>query len=172
MLAFGFFMGTLIWIGADLYRVQVARREIAIQINEAHRMQEAGWHLAALDELGEARDRWLGLEGTPAALLLEKGAPSQFNFADLFAAAHRDAGQFFTEHQQPAEAEKHYVLALSHDPEMQGVAGRLLTECFYTRNLELGWISGRMVREEKGAPFATRLVQFFEENYKGPRPGE
>ena len=112
------------------------------------------------------------MEGRAAALLLERVVPSPIDFDDLFASAHRDAGLFFTERQQPAEAEKHYILALSHDPGMTGVAGLLLTECFYTRNLELGWISGRMVQEEREAPFAKRLVEFFEENYTGPRPGE
>ena len=127
--------------------------------------------VAGLAKVLEARARALDLEGKPGAVLLERVQPANWDLAEILAEAHRDVARAFTDRQIPAEAEWHYSLALSHDPDLKGVAGAVVTESFYTKNLELGWIAAQLVRKE-GAVVPGRLLGHFEENYRGPRYGE
>ncbi len=169
ILGFAVFMGALLWIGGDLFRTQMARRGISELVSEGQRLREAGMYVAGLEKIGEARGRWLALEGKPGAVLLGRVQPLEWDFAEILAEAHRDVGRVFTNRQIPAEAEWHYALAMAHDPEIEGVAGALVTECFYTKNLELGWIAAQMARKGTGTRPPARLLGHFEENYRGPR---
>jgi hypothetical protein len=166
------FMASLLWIGLDLFLAQRQRQQVAQDVQEALRLQDAEHSVAALDRLMIAQDRWIAVRGRPAFFFLEKLQPSAFDFAEIGAAIHRGAGMRFSGIQVAAEAEKQYVLALVSDPELEDVPGDLLMECFYTRNLELGWIASRMVVEKRPQAAASRLILFFEENYQGPRPGD
>lgn len=168
--AFVAFMGALLWIGYDLVAAQMTRRQISTGLNDSLSLQKNGYPFQAVRRATELHRQWLEGQGTAAWFYLEKIQPLAVDLDDTLARLHLELALECAERQAPRHAEKHFTLALFHDPELDGAAKPLMTECFVTKNFELGWAAGRMLGAEGRANPA--LVRFFEENYEGPRDGD
>ncbi len=165
---FVFMMGVVLWIGLDLFRAARAQREIAKDVNEAMALTEDGAHLAALHRLNHTQEEWQQLRSRTSRFWMEKARPFDSQMKRRLGDLHKAVGLGFSDQQLPALAERHYTLALLHDPEISGVAAHVPMESFYTRNFELGWVAIQLGRNDPDSRFPDALVRFFENHYEGP----
>lgn len=166
-----FLWGAVGWVVWNLWTAFRDHSAMAHAAVESVRWQNQGHYHSGLEALLEARSHSGATRDGSALFWLRKIRPGAMDPDFAMAQAHRSLGFRYSELQHPLMAERHFTLALSHRPGFPRMAGDLLMECFYTRNLELGYLASRMA-EKEGASVNPSLVAFFRREYDGPRYGE
>ncbi len=164
-----FLMCVLLWVALDIARVALAQRAVANDVNEAMALTEDGAYLRAMHRLQQAEEKRLRSRGKTAHFWMEKVRPFDSEMQRRLSDAHKALAIRFSDERFAALAERHYTLALLHDPEAAGLTGRLATEAFYTKNYELGWVAIQIAKNDPRSRTPQPLVRFFEDNYTGPR---